>query len=286
MQLPPIAEHVSPDELQPNFVKDMIDRVDAVPERSRLGRGGAIHVSSLVDLCPRQYYLAHEHGTEDYVDHLGRRLTGGLLVTFAIGRAIDTFIKERVVRATRRQGMYGMWVCPCRHTRRLGMYVPTQCQRCDRAVDIYNEPILRNEEYRIIGRPDITLVDTNNHYLPVEVKSMARDRWDSLEEPLADHVLQALLYRWMYEQEGRRVHDHVVLLYVTKDFRYGSPYKEFHIHHMDPRAMAGVSLALHLAAQIRDARAAGVAPERTLCDNATCARARNCPVQALCFNME
>ena len=283
----PLTDTASgPDILQPGLVKNMIDRMDAIPEQTRLGTSHYIHVSALVDLCPRQYYLAHEHGTEDYRDHLGQRFTGGHLVTFALGRAVDAYVKERVVGATQRRGMFGLWTCRCGRSRRTGMYVPTLCETCELDTDVYNEPVLRNEEYCITGRPDVTLVDSNDHLLPIEVKSMARDRWTALDAPLADHVLQALLYRWLYECEGRRVHTHVIILYVAKEFRYGSPYKEFHVDAMSDINLNILRLALHLAAQIRDARNTSTPPARVLCSDATCARARNCPVQALCFNME
>ena len=275
-----------PDALLPDFVKNMIDRIDAVPEQSRLGRDDYIHVSSLVDLCPRQYYLAHEHGTEDYGDHLGRSFTGGLLVTFALGRAIDKFVKERVVEATRRRGMFGMWTCKCGFSARTGLYVAERCERCRGPTDVYNEPVLRNEEWRITGRPDITLMDSNGHMLPIEVKSMARDRWEHLDAPLANDILQTLLYRWMYAQEGRLVHTHVVVLYVSKEFRYGSPYKEFQVDAETAPCRSMLALALGLAAQARDARDSHAPPARELCSGVTCTRARNCPVQALCFGME
>lgn len=283
----PIERTVEPEQVeQPrlpaDWITDMLNRQDAVPEHGRAGRGNYIHVSSLVDLCARQYYLARRY----QVDR-PERITGGHQTTFAIGRALEAHVKRHIMADRSLGGIWGMWACACGHSRGIGLHrTDRTCERCGRPMDRYEEPVLRDEEYRIIGRPDVTLHEGRAFKVVLEIKSMARDRWDRLTAPLADHMLQALMYRWLYQRQGYAVYDHVILLYITKDFRYGSPYKEFHAHADHDHHRLMVDDALALAVQVRDAVQEDRPPPRERCERPDCAAARNCPVASLCFNLD
>lgn len=264
--------------LPENWFSRMAEDVDYTPEEARVG-DRFLHVSSLVDMCPRQHYLAGEHEVP-----VIRAVTGGHRVMYAIGRAVEAHFVTQVLTARDRWGMFGNWRCGCGLLRTTGLFdISAVCVRCDRPALHYSQPVLENTEYMVRGSPDLTLLH-EGRIVPVEVKSMNRDQWAALSEPLADHVLQVLLYRWLYESDSYDVHWQAALVYIAKDFVWGNPYKEYHVDATEDQWSRLVDLALERAETLVEARRQGQAPVRQLCNSPGCARARNCPVAGLCFN--
>lgn len=268
--------------LRDGWLTSVVQAQDGIAEHGRQGRGNYVHVSSLVDFCARQYVLAHR-----YESDVRQSWTGGHKVAFAMGRAAEDHVRSSIIAARDGEGVWGMWSCRCGHAREIGgLRRSRTCDRCQRPLEVHQEPVLRNYEHRIIGRPDLTLHEGRLHHkVVVEIKSMSADRWEALRRPVADHVLQALLYRWLYQQANFRVHDRVVLFYVGKHFRWGSPYKEFHVDATETQHVEAVRSAVQMADQVRDSMQDGTLPEREVCTSQDCARARNCPVRTLCFSL-
>jgi hypothetical protein len=67
---------------------------------------------------------------------------------------------------------------------------PRRC-RCVQLVDRYHELALYDHANYVVGNPDVILRN-RDHYVPIEVKSMVKDQWESLRSPLGDHVMQAM----------------------------------------------------------------------------------------------
>lgn len=244
-----------------------------------------VHVSELADLCTRQYVLSARLDC-----YPPSTVTGGHRVMWAIGRALEKHVRDQVLIARNRQGIYGKWSCVCGETEYTGEFPANEhCLLCNQELLQLGEPHLVDSENGVMGSPDLTLIVGDSQMVGLEVteiKSMAIDQWRAIEEPLANHKAQALLYRHLYQILGHAVSDVVRILYVAKDFVYGSPYKEFVVNAHEHAHEAMVTTSLDLARQVRDALAnENSLPER-VCPNASCARAKKCGVAVPCFNME
>ena len=263
-----------------DLLKGIVDRMDMVPDTRRVGANPWVHVSSLVrDLCTRQFWLARAHDTP-----VVNRWRGAHRVAFAMGRAAETHVRGSLIDGMEPEQLFGCWKCRCGNVRRNMCILPSnlRCNVCGSQVDIYREPTLRNEEYRLVGRPDLTLHDAQRNKIVMECKSISTAGWNNLSSPHAEHLAQALMYRWMYEQAGYAVHDEVILFYVCKDFNWvGSPYREYHI---DATSAACVLMVEAALATARECFADEVPPNRT-CPRPDHHKARACPLATICFNL-
>ncbi len=280
------SEPIAQVPVEQDLLKNIVDRMDVVPDTRRVGANPWVHVSNLVrGMCTRQFWLARAYDTP-----VVSRWRGAHRVAFAMGHAAEAHVRGSLIDAMEPEQLFGCWTCRCGQARRNMCVLPTgedqdgwaRCGACGRSIDIYREPTLRNEEYRIIGRPDLTLHDAQRYKIVVEFKSISIAGWNALGGPEPEHLAQALLYRWMYEQSGYAVHDEVILFYVSKDFNWrGSPYKEYHID----ATSAGCHLMIEAAlAASRECFADEVPPNRT-CPRPDHHIARACPLATICFNL-
>lgn len=241
-------------------VKDLLDAQDRLPERERVGGNaeGYMHMSSLIATCSRKEILAAQHsGTEQY-----RNVTGGHRLVWAYGRAAEKHVRGQFIAATG-GNLYGRWKCVCGHTEALGWgtdIIGMSCNRCTGPVEHYHEEPIYDHERKIVGNADMPFSVGNDWLVIGECKSMNKVDWDKLEAPLNDHVLQAATYRRLYQNAGWKVHDKVVVLYAVKEFKFGSPYKEFHVDVSSGMMETQVDDILALGEEIAVARAARSIP--------------------------
>lgn len=277
----------SPPTIASNHVISLIENGDSVPERSRVGGGihsGYTHLSSLLDVCPRQQVLA-----KNYAVPLTESHSGSMKLVFAYGRAAETHARKQVMSARGRQGIYGKWVCPCDLTKHVGDYpAARRCPRCQKGLTKYNEPLLLDIDREIAGAPDLTLIEGSNHFLVTEFKSMEAERFDKLKSPLGDHCAQGLGYRRLFEQSGFPMLPMVSVVYIRKEFIWGGGrnrlYKEFQVTE-DMGYKTQLNLMWAAAEEIARHKAQGTVPARVLCGNAGCSRAKQCPVAHVCFTL-
>lgn len=271
--------------LQPDYLKTILDNIDAQPEDRRLGTGGGdyghyTHVSSLIGMCSRQHALAalDERTIRDTV-------TGGHRVMWAMGRYVEKHIRSQFLLATNRRQAYGRWTCLCGDEQRFGFHPPQAlCTRCQTGTDQYNELTLFDHENWIKGNPDLIAVIPDNWLVPVEVKSINKAEFEALTDPKGDHVFQLSHYWRMIGLAGLNVHTHGIVIYCTKDFKFGSPYKEFHVDMRQPHIQTMLEDSVQLARSLRRSREEGAIPPRTLCDSFNSTRAKNCPFVVSCFS--
>lgn len=272
----PAIRAVVPDittSLPSGFVRRVVEMRDNVPEPTRVGRPGYIHLSSLISLCARKHRLMRDGGVGT-----SEPVTGSHRVMWRIGRAVENHVRDQLV-----EGMpvdvFGRWVCLCGETYHIG-HKPSSAQRCTMCstrVDRYRELTLSDHDNHVIGNPDIIL-RTAGRYVPLEIKSMVRTQWSELTAPLPNHIIQAAGYRRLLQVDGFPVHDDVAIVYVAKDFAWGSPYKEFHV-----RVTDRIEDELNdLFAEARRATSEAF-PERLRCTNPNSPSARRCPVVNQCF---
>ena len=243
-------------QLPKEFLKSMIEIQDHIPEPSRLSEDSEyVHVSSLLDLCPRQYWIACKHKVR-----LQSSPYSADRIVWEIGKALERHVVKNL------KNYHG-----------------------DKFVRS-NENIL-NYEYGISGSPDVEIDIDNNMVVIGEVKTMNKRDFDKLKKPITEHILQVAMYRWLYNKHNieynfnMRAHDAVVLLYICKDYARESPYKEFHVDVNTPIIQSGVDRALELAWELKEARELDSIPERWVCDRQDCTRSKNCPVSYLCWSL-
>ena len=266
-------------QLPPDFMKGIVDGQDRIPERMRTADQGFLHVSSMIDFCARRLALLR---AEDRP--MVQSVTGGHRVMWRIGRAVETHIREQFIAGRHRQGIIGNWGCLCGATTRRGTYPgDLTCRACATKLDTYGEFTLRDDEARIMGNPDI-LFQNGPEVVVTEIKSMNADQFNDLKQPLGDHVFQAGWYHDLLSSHGFRPHRHAIIFYCNKVFKFGSPYKEFHIDMMDPSLVAQrqrVRSQVVAAWQEIDAQRL---PAREACGSPVAFLAKRCPVVASCFN--
>ena len=235
------------------FLTGMLHVEDHRPELSRLSEDtDYAHVSSLLDLCPRQYAIARANNLQ-----LSSSPTSAQRVVWEIGKFLEKYVVKNI------RNYHGTSFT-------------------------HSSVEIKNEEYKIIGEADLLLHVDEKVVVVTEIKTMNARDFEKLTTPLADHILQAALYRWLvsnYPVGYAKPHDHVILLYVAKDFIRGSPYKEFHVDTTAQTIQRGVEIALELAAELKDARENNIIPRRHVCDRIDCTRSKNCPVATICWSL-
>ncbi len=238
-------------QLPAEFLKSMIEVQDRIPEPSRLSEDSEyIHVSSLLDLCPRQYWIARKHKVK-----LSSSPYSSDRIVWEIGKSLERHVVKQL------KAYHGL---------------------------VRNNNILIDDaEYFIIGEPDVEIAIDKNTIVIAEIKTMNKRDFDKLTRPVTEHVLQAAMYQWLYNQvvNYRTAHNIVIILYVCKDYARGSPYKEFHVDVNKPVIQSGVERALELAMELKEARVNDEIPERWVCDRQDCTRSKQCPVSHLCWSL-
>ncbi len=237
--------------LPKEFLKSMIEVQDRIPEPSRLSEDSEyIHVSSLLDLCPRQYWIARKHKVK-----LSSSPYSSDRIVWEIGKSLERHVVKQV---SEYHGINLVWT---------------------------NQNVFNNE-YMIVGAADLWITISNNIIVIAEIKTMNKRDFDKLTKPVIDHVVQAAMYQWLYNNsELGKAHNKVIILYVCKDYARGSPYKEFHVDVNTPVMKLNVERALELAMELKEARDNDEIPDRWVCDRQDCTRSKQCPVSHLCWSL-
>lgn len=244
-----------------------------------------LHVSDLLHNCIRRVALVETMNIPPQPQTLN--LTSAL--TFAQGEAIHDVLKERATAGGPRL-MWGHWSCRCgtcsTPTPSLFSEVdPGQrCPACKGPLDRYKEVDVRNEQYKIVGHPDMLLLIPGLDALHVtELKSISHDKWKDLVRPEPDHVLQSLFYWFLLREDGYRLTDRCSVVYATKGWMFsGEPHKEFTfdaetiVHRLDPY--------LEDALALKASRTGGDLPVRT-CSSEMDPNAKKCEVCKACFGV-
>lgn len=273
LESPPIS--VLPD----NFVKDILDKSDKTPEKSRAGTYKKhVHVSSLAyNFCPRQYAIAIKENLSLY-----ESLTGGHKVTFALGRAAEKHVREGFIESYGVNNIYAKWECECKRSYREGFFKADAVCPCGKPLDVFAEPDIVDDENGVKGHPDLVFNYQKTLFV-MEIKSMNKKDWDELTEPLQSHLMQAGLYPKLLSMKREGISPVVVFIYVTKDFKWGSPYKEFHVDMSDPKYVTMHENMLAEAKEVKDYVETGKTPQR-ICPSLSSTMAKKCPVAFRCFH--
>ena len=269
----PISEGVN--------LKNVLDAGDNRHEAPRSGNEYA-HLTSLVNACARKLVLMDQGNTPVH-----QRVTGGHRVMWKMGRFIERHIRDTYIREAGTDAVMGLWTCRCGETvtrPMIGSLLPT-CSVCSSMASRYMEYTVKDHEYLIAGNPDLIVLERDGALTVVEIKSMNGPDFNELEAPLGAHSIQAAAYRRLLLTLGHNVSDRVVVLYCTKLFVFGSPYKEFVVDPHSPVIQNSLEDIWRVAALRRDYRSNGLPPKRPSCDRSgfNAKPAVSCPLVAECF---
>lgn len=260
-------------------------KVHTRPMRS----GDYLHVSDLIHRCVRARALLELN----QITMPRQTITLSDRMTFAMGDAIHDEAK-----ALAREGspnlVWGKWSCKCGYLQHedpctFAEVEPEECPHCRTAVDRYQEVSIFDDEFGIVGNPDLLFwLPRQQAFHVSEIKSIADAQWKELRRPKPEHILQVVFYWLLCRRKGMPVTDQVSIIYFTKGWLFGnqSNYKEFLV---DPQA------ELHrLDDMITDAKAYKAAKaavsDMTLLPVKTCATsdakpAKSCGACELCFSI-
>jgi hypothetical protein len=267
-----------------DMLKTIVDAQDRMPSRTRIA-GRYTHLTSLIHGCARAQVIAREQRLTP-----SESVTGGHRVMWRIGRATEAHFRDSYIRAVDYKGVIGRWSCVCGRTSYQGLFNTraTRCRHCEYQPTVYKELTVKDEEAGIAGNPDF-LLRLGGPVVVVELKSMNAENWNKLEEAMPDHVVQAGGYRRLLMQDGVPVLAYVIVVYVKKDFKWGSPYKEFHVR-VDGMAetpsyvVPTLDIMWQRARAIKNGTLQDLPPRE--CQRMDETRAINCYGQASCWSMD
>ena len=278
-----------PEQVEPIFemgpveapVMEMLSKARIVGRMAR--QTEYLHVSDLLGKCMRKFALFESLKISPKPQSVS--LTDAL--TYAQGDAIHDVLRARLVQGAPDK-VWGKWRCSCGHhtIQEPCTYVSIDksilCGRCSTPAHVYVEATMRDEEFKIVGNPDIVLYLAQHDALYVtELKSISHDQWRELVRPHPDHVLQVVFYWFLMHRKGYRLADKVSVVYATKGWMFsGSPCKEFVLNPL--REVERLKRYTDYAVQLQEFRKGGALPIR-VCSNPRDTLAKNCEVCTTCF---
>lgn len=248
-----------------------------------------LHVSSIIKsgqadfFCPREFVLRY----------MERRETGGggippkFELLWAVGHFYGNYIVQKFIERNPDYAKFawGDWTCKCGSNRLQRQTLPsTTCEKCGGPMNVYLETDLFDPKRWVVGHADLIML-VNDTYFIYEFKSIDRAdiTFDSIKEPLGDHLLQASHYYYMLKSEGKKVSPRIRFVYVDRSMEglyTQKPFKEVY-----GKAIPADRLRrIYQRAKIcHSSIQKGTLPERK-CKEIECSRAKQCTVPVSCFN--
>lgn len=257
----------------------VIPHLHTNPEPQQFREGEYMHASDLIYRCTRAMALSDKLR----IPFTPEIVYDGRGLTFAQGRAIQDYVTSRL-KTNAATKLYGQWRCFCGTRTHVGTFDTAKrlppCEKCDGAVVHYHEIVIHNEMYKLVGAVDLLLIENGALYV-IECKSINKKDWDELRRPIPDHAIQTLLYWFLLREAGYSLNEWASILYVVKEFKIGSPYKEFpinieeQIHRLDDY--------LEDAKKLKAARKRKGLPPRITCATINSPAAKKCSFAVQCF---
>lgn len=279
---------------KPGFISQMVGRVDNMPDKERIAKD-YIHVSSMVDWCPRKYAI-QARSDKFYYTH--RSVMGAQRVMWELGKAAERHVRDSFIRSVDYRGVFGIWTCVCKRTEHPGFHDEKKtCGVCRGKLNTYKEFTIFDDHNHVSGNPDLLIARRKLIY-PVEIKSLTNSTqanekkrgFDTITAPFGDHIFQVDSYHHLIERnlegfQGLLPGNKVIVMYVNKEYKWGIPYKEYHLRAVEPQRKTFVRKEFAKAKGVWESIHTPKAPlpKRTLCPNQHCSRAKYCPVVQECF---
>lgn len=272
----------------PNVDTPLTDILDRIRSASRPGRDSEyVHVSALIHSCMRQLALIEQ--LERPVPAQQLRLAD--LLTFRQGEAMAEVIVNGVRDSAPTQ-LWGNWSCLCKQHQNADPCTYAEatalgaCPHCGTLADQYLEVAMHNEDYKIVGRPDLILLTAASLFHITELKSITPNDFPDLTRAKPEHVIQAIFYWWLMRELGFELTSTVSIVYLNKGYSFReAAYREFVVDCASQ--VARLDGFLEEAAQLKAYRehTAGL-PERTRCNTEEDNLARKCHLCQACFSTQ
>lgn len=270
---------------------DMVADILRATPRLRRGqrRDGYLHVSDLIgkNKCVRKLAITDKLG----IPLRPKRLNAFDRITFAMGDAVHDTAKMLVTEGAPDR-VWGKWKCQCGHLFHDEPCLQSEidpddvCELCGTGSVHYREVSIFNEEYKIVGNPDLILfLAALDAFHVVEIKSMSEKQFAELARPLPEHVLQVVFYWFLMMQAGYKMTDRVSVIYFTKAYQFkGEAHKEFMV---DPRReLARLEQYLDDALRYKMSATSDVFPIRKECSGQFSTTAQKCEACGPCFALK
>jgi hypothetical protein len=269
----------------------MLTANDRQPERVRLGSEW-IHVSALVNgECLRAVGIAHE----EEANYVSRPRAADRLL-WAIGKAVEAYIRESLIKLFGRENALGRWSCTCGRHHYEGTGNDSLCSNCGQIASRYDEYHILNPETMLTGSPDIVLRRAPGApWSVIEIKSIkvvpkggvrnSTPEFHTIMKPVRGHSLQVLAYQKLMRMNGFDVTDEVLVIYGAKDYVMESPYKAFTLQADDEENTMAVDHLMGMAREYAAARKnKKVVARHNLCADANTPKAKGCHCKVSCFS--
>jgi hypothetical protein len=265
-----------------------------------------LHVSDIMKTDAQFGFCERQHVIQKLFRPkiLSASLPASFDLLFDLGNALHDNARNRWMRNDRHGPLrvLARWHCPCKTTWHNGVnpHGQPECSRCGFRPTVFEEHEIHDKEFCIIAHPDFSIVkgddvikagvfDKSKHKLRiVEIKGIDRAEvnWNTLDAPLGEHRLQGTFYYHLYKRAGYKVDKVISFLYGERSLKEtlfrGDPWKEFECEASEYERVAPFFAK---AKTVIDSVAEKRVPERTVCSKVDCARAKNCPVANLCFEI-
>lgn len=257
-----------------------------------------IHASDLtnVDFCSREHALHKLHNVTGNTQFISTATK----ITWEYGRYIESQFRNVWLR----NNIIGNWKClDCGELcedfiTHHEYYWGKNCQCTTNAIRCeYSEPTFTLPNTTFTGSPDCFL-QIDGGIIPIEIKTIDKDRFALLKEPELEHVLRCKLYLYLVAHSTHPAKNTIdtssmQIVYFSKSFglkdtkvkkynpadRQFSPIKEYTIER-DDSAVSEIVDKLYLHYELEHLQ---MLPHR-ICENAECARAQKCNVREICFS--
>lgn len=260
---------------------------DSVKENIRTNPN-YVHVSSMVDWCPREYALSLrylKHGVRQEMP------TGADRIVWKIGRVVESHIRESLLAAYEPNVCFGRWRCQCGISYFDNVGHPNLRAECCGSSYHYSEYVIQNDRWRITGSKDFGIVE-NGKLVPIEIKSATDSDnakkngkgFSVLKAAMPDHRMQLGLYNLLLEEENLPwpVANYGLVIYGRKEYKYETPYKVFEVD------MSRGSIQRTVCESVRPQALTVFDKEhlpKRLCSTPEQTRAKNCEHCQACFTL-
>lgn len=249
-----------------------------------------IHASDIFNFCPRRFCLCLEY---DIPFHVNEYIGNSLALTFDIGRKIQDIVIERIMKSGK---LIGTWTCECGHT--YFGFLEKVCPKCKKYKPKYKDTQLKiylGKNIWIVGNMDIQVADSELIYIG-EIKSIKKDEYLSLKEPLINHKYQIMTYLYMLGHKDVFVNNIPIqdlekdiglkfyrmqgaVIYVPKE-SVKDPFDKIFSQSLDKEFVEKIQNQL---STIKAYVTKGKIPKNTYCTSELSIMARGCQVRKLCL---
>lgn len=251
-----------------------------------------IHASDIFNFCPRKFCICVAEGIPF---HTNEYLSNTVALTFDIGKKIQDIVVSRLNKTGK---LIGTWYCKNCNSYFYGTS-RNVCSVCGSKHSLeYRDTRLEypiTNDISLVGQIDIQVFD-NKYIYTGEVKSIGKDAYNELIEPLIQHKYQIMTYLFMlsksktllngkpisyweqknslqfYKQKGS-------IIYIPKG-GVKNPFEKIFTQDLNNKFVIEITSKL---SEVRKFKTKGVLPENRYCKSELSQMSRGCQARRICL---